>query len=70
MMLGSRSWYAQLNGKIYVFQSKHQRDISGGEPINAEEAYQYHPHINVMFNDFSKWYAKHHPLNPIPPNRR
>lgn len=66
MMLGSRSWYARLRGKTYVFQSKHQRDISGGEPISAIEAQQYQPHINVMFHDFPRWYAKHHPGKPIP----
>lgn len=70
MMLGSRSWYARLNGKIYVFQSKHQRDICGGEPISAEEAYHNHPHIEVMFHDFQKWYAKHNPNRPLPQNRR
>lgn len=66
MILGSRSWYARLNGKTYAFQSKHQRDISGGKPISASEAYQYYPHINVMFHNFQKWYAEQHPGKPLP----
>lgn len=60
MMIESKSWYALINGKLYAFQSRHQRDIAGGEPLTQQEAHPYLPNVkNIPFQEFNQWYETH-----------
>lgn len=39
-MLGSRMFYARIDGIIYGFDAKRHRDNCGGEPVSSKTAYK------------------------------
>lgn len=58
MFVHDRNWYALINNQVYAFQSKHQRDICGGEPIKYSDF--NHRTVTptlIRFNDFPAWHA-------------
>ena len=63
MILGSRAFYAEINGTIYAFQSKKQRNNSGGRTVSAKYVYgkentnrpRFEP---VWFWQFEEWKGK------------
>ena len=56
MVLGSSNFYARLNGKIYCFQDKKQRDNCGGIPISALEAYKEYDNVyDVLYMDYKRF---------------
>ena len=58
MFVRDRNWYALINNQVYAFQSKHQRDISGGEPIRyADFDHRIISPIIIKFDDFPTWHA-------------
>lgn len=67
MMLGTRSWYAVLNGVLYAFQDKRQRDVAvdrlGAYPMTSREAYAWSglPHKSLAYDvcywQFDRWLA-------------
>lgn len=59
MVLGSRNFYARLNGKIYCFQDKKQRDNCGGIPISSLEAYKEYDNVyDVLYMDYKRFGLK------------
>lgn len=60
MILGSRAFYAEINGTVYAFQSKKQRNNSGGRIVSAKYVYgkentnrpRFEP---VWFWQFEEW---------------
>lgn len=60
MILGSRAFYAELDGIIYAFQSKRQRDNSGGKKVSASYVYskenkQKPRFLPVWFWQYEDW---------------
>lgn len=37
--IGTKTYYARINGVIYAFRSKVERAASGGEPVSSQTAY-------------------------------
>lgn len=57
MIFANKLWYAKINGRIYAFQSKHQRDLAGGENI-SESDIPTHANVKyITFDEFDKWYV-------------